>query len=232
MTKYTKVTCRICQNYKDTVFKNLTLSEMDELSTSKKIISFKKGEVIIEEGQIPKGVYCIKSGKLKLFTRGFNGKEQILRIIKEGDIIGYRSLLSDQSFSASAVALEDIITCFIPEVYFKKIFNQNSLLNEGMMKVAMQELGVAGKQITSLAQKTVRERLAYEIIFLENKLGTDKNGFINISLTRTEIANIIGTATESVIRLISEFKNDNIIEVKGRKLKILNKDQLNKISTF
>ncbi len=232
MTKYTKVTCRICQNYKDTVFKNLTLSEMDKLSSSKKIISFKKGEVIIEEGQNPKGVYCIKSGKLKLFTRGFNGKEQILRIIKEGDIIGYRSLLSEQSFSASAVALEDIITCFIPEIYFKKILNQNHLLNGGMMKVAMQELGVAGKQITSLAQKTVRERLAYEIILLENKLGTDKNGFINISLTRTEIANIIGTATESVIRLISEFKNDNLIEVEGRKLKILNKDQLNKINTF
>lgn len=232
MTKYTKVTCRMCQNFNDSIFNKLTDTEMEEFSSLKRSIFFRKGEMIIEEGQNPKGVFCLKTGKCKLFTRGFNGKEQILRIVQSGDVIGYRSLLSEELFSASAVALEDTWTCFIPELYFTKVLAHNPKLNKEMMKVAMHELGEAGKQITNLAQKTVRERLADEFLHLENRMGLDEEGFINISLTREEIANVIGTATESAIRLISEFKSDGLIEVKGRKFRLLDRDKLKKISTF
>ncbi len=232
MTKYTKVTCRMCQNFNDSLFNKLTDKEMEEFGGLKKSIFFRKGDVILQEGQNPKGVYCLKTGKCKLFTRGFNGKEQILRIIQSGDIIGYRSLLSEEQYSASAVALEDTWTCFIPEVYFTKVLTHNPKLSKEMMKVAMHELGEAGKQITSLAQKTVRERLADEFLRLEEKMGIDDDGFINISLTREEIANVIGTATESAIRLISEFKSDGLIEVKGRRFRLLDHEKLKKISTF
>ncbi|APD06454.1 CRP-like cAMP-activated global transcriptional regulator [Flavobacteriaceae bacterium UJ101] len=205
---------------------------MEEFSGLKKSIFFRKGEAILEEGQNPKGVFCLKTGKCKLFTRGFNGKEQILRIVQSGDVIGYRSLLSEEQFSASAVALEDTWACFIPEVYFTKVLTHNPKLNKEIMKVAMHELGEAGKQITSLAQKTVRERLADEFLHLEDRMGLDEEGFINISLTREEIANVIGTATESAIRLISEFKSDGLIEVKGRRFRLLDREKLRKISTF
>lgn len=231
-TKYTKVTCRMCQNFNDSIFSKLTDAEMEELSGLKKSMFFRKGEVILEEGQNPKGVFCLKTGKCKLFTRGFNGKEQILRIVQAGDIIGYRSLLSEEQFSASVVALEDTWTCFISEIYFTKILTHNPKLNREIMRVAMHELGEAGKQITSLAQKTVRERLADKFLHLEEKMGVDDEGFIDISLTREEIANVIGTATESAIRLISEFKLDNLIEVEGRRFRLLNKEGLKKISTF
>ncbi|MFV0530547.1 MAG: Crp/Fnr family transcriptional regulator [Flavobacteriales bacterium] len=232
MTKYTKVTCRMCQNFDESIFNKLTETEMKEFSGLKKSIFFRKGDVVLEEGQNPKGVYCLKTGKCKLFTRGFNGKEQILRIVQSGDIIGYRSLLSEEQFSASAVALEDTWTCFVPEAYFIKAMVLNPKLNKEVMKVAMHELGEAGKQITSLAQKTVRERLADEFLRLENRIGLDDEGFINVSLTREEIANVIGTATESAIRLISEFKSDGLIEVKGRRFRLLDREKLKKISTF
>lgn len=232
MTKYTKVTCRMCQNFNDSLFNKLTDLEMEEFGGLKKSVFFRKGDFLLQEGQNPKGVFCLKTGKCKLFTRGFNGKEQILRIIQSGDIIGYRSLLSEEQFSASAVALEDTWACFIPEAYFKKVLADNPKFSKEVMKVAMHELGEAGKQITSLAQKTVRERLADEFLHLEDRMGLDDEGFINIALTREEIANVIGTATESAIRLISEFKSDGLIEVKSRRFKILDREKLRKISTF
>ncbi len=232
MTKYTKVTCRMCQNFNESLFNKLTDTEMEEFASLKKSIFFRKGDVIIEEGQNPKGIFCLKTGKCKLFTRGFNGKEQILRIAQSGDVIGYRSLLSEEKFSASAVTLEDTWACFIPETYFLKVLTHNPKFNREIMKVAMHELGAAGKQITSLAQKTVRERLADEFLNLEKRMGLDDEGFINVSLTREEIANVIGTATESAIRLISEFKSDDLIEVKGRRFRLLDHEKLKKISTF
>jgi len=98
-----------------------------------------------------------------------------------------------------------------------------------MLQKIAYELGEASKTIAFLAQKTVRERLAEVLLLLEQKLGTDPEGFIKISLTREEIANLVGTATESAIRLISEFKQDELISVDGRNIRILNHDKLKKL---
>ncbi|MCB9201896.1 MAG: Crp/Fnr family transcriptional regulator [Flavobacteriales bacterium] len=192
----------------------------------KEEVNFKKGEIIIKENSVPKGVFCIKTGKAKLYRNGFNGKEQILRFLQEGDLIGYRSILCGETFSASATALEDMEITYIPERFFIKLLELSPTLAFDILKKISHDLGEAGKTITLLAQKTVRERLAEILILLEEKLGVDKFGFINIELTREEIANLVGTATESAIRLISEFKNDELIEVDKRKIKILNQEKL------
>ena len=91
-------------------------------------------------------------------------------------------------------------------------------------------MGEANSFITDIAQKTVRERLAEILLLLVHDFGLDNESFLNISLTREELANIVGTATESVIRLLSEFKSDKLLELNGRKIKILNKKGLEKIS--
>ncbi|NLN33825.1 MAG: Crp/Fnr family transcriptional regulator [Flavobacteriaceae bacterium] len=211
------------------VLRHFTKEELAELSHEKKIISYKKGESIIEEGATPKGIYYIDKGTAKMFKLGFNGKEQILRFTKSGDIIGYRSILSKQPYGASATAMEDTEVCFIPEKFFLRVLEVHPKLAFDILRRISEDLGESAQTITFLAQKTVRERLAEVLVLLEKKLGTDKDGFIKISLTREEMANLIGTATESAIRLISEFKTDHLIEVEGRKIKILDHPKLVKL---
>lgn len=206
-------------------------SEEDKiiLKNEVKELKFSKGQEIIHENMYPTGVYCINSGTAKLFKKGFNGKEQILRFVGKGEIIGYRSLLCKEPFGASSIALEEMSVIFIPENLFLKLLEFSSLIAFDILKKISYDLGEAAKTITLLAQKTVRERLAEILLLLENKLGKDSEGYINISLTREEVANLIGTATESAIRLISEFRIDQLIMVDGRRIKILNHQKLTKL---
>ena len=219
--------CELFENQE--ILRNFTKEELTELSHERKIISYKKGDTIIEEGATPKGIYYIDKGTAKMFKIGFNGKEQILRFAKGGDIVGYRSILSKQPFGASATAMEDTEVCFIPEKFFLKVLEFHPKLAFDILRRISVTLGESAQTITFLSEKTVRERLAEVLLLLEKKLGTDKEGFINISLTREEMANLIGTATESAIRLISEFKNDDLIEVDGRRIKILAHEKLIKL---
>jgi CRP-like cAMP-binding protein len=219
--------CELFENQE--ILNHFSKDELLELSHEKRIISFKKGENIIDEGSTPKGIYYIDKGTAKMYKLGFNGKEQILRFTKTGDIIGYRSILSKQPYGASATAMEDTEVCFIPEKFFLKVLEFHPKLAFDILRRISEDLGESAQTITFLAQKTVRERLAEVLLLLEKKLGTDKEGFINISLTREEMANLIGTATESAIRLISEFKTDHLIEVEGRKIKILDHQKLVKL---
>lgn len=212
--------------------KHFTKQEWKSLTYEKEDLICRKGDFIIKEGSIPRGVYCIKTGTAKLYKNGFNGKEQILRFVQKGDLIGYRSLLCNEFFGASAMALEKMEVCFIPEKFFNKLLQVSPNLSFNILKKISYELGEAAKTITILAQKTVRERLAEILLFLEKKLGTDIDGFINIKLTREELANLIGTATESAIRLISEFKFDKLIKVEKRKIKILNHKKIIKLGNI
>ena len=209
--------------------KRLSKEDYDWFQSSKKSLDFQKGDVIFEDGEFPKGVYFIKVGTAKLSKSGAYGKDQILRFIKEGDIIGYRSLLCGETFQAKAEAMTDVVAIFLPAEVFVHLLEVDSQMAYSMLQKIAYELGESSNTITFLAQKTVRERLAEILLLLEQKLGTDPEGFIKISLTREEIANIIGTATESAIRLISEFKSDKLIEVDGRNFKILNHDKLIKL---
>ena len=203
--------------------------ELHALQSEKKTIRLKKGDNILEEGHAASGVYLVRSGTAKLYKVGFTGKEQIIRFSKKGDLLGYRSILSGEAFGATATAIEDMELEFIPERFFLKMLEENPKMSFEMLKMISKQLGDAADTITILAQKTVRERLAEVFIMLENTLGTDKEGFIRISLTREEMANLIGTATESAIRLISEFKQDRLIEVDGRRIKLLEHCKIRKL---
>lgn len=201
----------------------------DKFRNTKESLKFHKGEVIFEDGGFPKGVYLIEKGTAKLSKSGAYGKDQILRFIKEGDLIGYRSILCGENFQAKAEAMTEVEATFLPSEVFMELLKVDSGLSFAMLQKIAYELGESSNTITFLAQKTVRERLAEILLLLEQKLGTDPEGFIKISLTREEIANIIGTATESAIRLISEFKADHLIETDGRNIKILNHEKLIKL---
>ena len=218
--------CNLCQTRKMSAFNHLSDEELDTISESKACVFFKKGQIMMHEGNRPNGVYCIHHGKAKLYRLGTEGKEQIIRFAKDGDLIGYRSLLSGENLSASIAALDNTHACYIPKSVLFDVIEQNPKFSLDLMKMACHELGEAGKLITNLAQKSVRERLAEVLLIIERTFGVNEDGCLAVSMTREEIANMVGTATESVIRLLSEFKEDGLIELKGRKLKLINKTGL------
>ena len=215
--------------HKDSLRESLNSEDFEMYEKALKVLEFAKGEVVFEDGESPKGVYFIEKGTAKLSKSGVYGKDQILRFCKENDLIGYRSLLCGENFQANAEAMTPMKVQFLPADIFLHLLEVDSKLSYAMLQKIAYELGESANTVTFLAQKTVRERLAEILILLEQKLGTDPEGFIKISLTREEIANLIGTATESAIRLISEFKQDDLISVEGRNIKILNRDKLIKL---
>ncbi len=227
LEKQTLIEENLQKLFNDESFKEmLSAEDYDKYISAKQILKFNKGGIIFEDGEVPNGVFFLNKGTAKLSKQGVYGKDQILRFIKEGDLIGYRSLLCGEDFQAKAEAMTEVEATFLPSALFLQMLEVAPKFSFVMLQKIAFELGESSNTVTFLAQKTVRERLAEILLLLEQKLGTDPEGFIKISLTREEIANIIGTATESAIRLISEFKQDKLIEVEGRNIKILNHEKL------
>ncbi|MBX7225711.1 MAG: Crp/Fnr family transcriptional regulator [Chitinophagales bacterium] len=225
--------CQSCTNRHHSVFCNLSSEEMKEMDYKKNCTSYKKGQQIFHENTYPFGLYCISSGKIKIARTGDEGKEQIIRLAKAGDILGYRALLSGDKYSCYAEAIEDSSLCFIPKDEFLNLVNKNANVSIGLMKLLSEDLKVAQQKITDLAQKPVRERLAEALLVLKETYGFEgDDATLNVVLSREELANIIGTATETTIRLISEFKNDGIIELNGKKIKIIQIGKLTKIANI
>jgi len=224
--------CNKCAFEINSIFKHLTKDEADELNYLKEFRIFRKGAVLYQEGNRISGFYCINKGIIKVFKTGPDGKEQIIRFAKPGDIIAYRSVLSNEPACTTAKVLEESYTCFFPSDILSKLVKKNSNFALELVKLICEELGEANSYITDIAQKTVRERLAEVLLKLAADFGLDENNQLKIILTREELANIVGTATESVIRLLSEFKADRLVDLSGRKIIILNLKGLEKISNF
>jgi CRP-like cAMP-binding protein len=219
--------CASCQSRLTNVFCTLTDEQLSTLSVEKTCNFYKKGQLVFFEGNRPTGLYCITKGKVKIYQIGIEGKEQIIRLARDGDIIGYRSLIGGEIYTASGSVIEDATICFIPRKIFFELIQTNSDLSTRMMKLLSSDLKAAEKRITGLAQKPVRERLAEAILMLGEFYGLDNDNItIRASLSREDIANIIGTATETAIRVLSEFKSEKILNLRGKKIQILNHDSL------
>jgi CRP-like cAMP-binding protein len=192
--------------------------------------TIRKGEPIFEEGDTLKGVFCIKDGICKLSKLSSNGKDQIVKLVKSGELLGQRSMISEETANLSAIALEDMEVCFIPKSEILGFFNENNSFSMNVMKTICGDLKEADDHMVSMAQKTVKERLAETLVYLHDTFGTNKDGSLHIQLSREELAGMIGTATESCIRLLSEFNNLGYIELVGKKIVIKVIGKLKKIA--
>jgi len=233
MTEYLQDSnCSSCIIRTHPLFRHLNEEEIQDISLNKITETYKRGSIIYREGNRMKGFYCVNSGIVKIYKTGFDGKEQIVRFAKPGDLIGYRSVVSNEPACTTAEILQESTLCHIPTDILLNLVKTNGEFAVALMKLTCKELGEANAYITDIAQKTVKERLAEILIHLDSEFGTDDLGILNISLTREELSNIVGTATESIIRLLSEFKNDGSIELNGRKIKILDKPGLKYIANI
>lgn len=224
--------CKDCMTACKRIFSALSEEELNRLTYDKSCNLYKKGSTIFHEGNRIHHFYCIFSGIVKMYKTGIEGKDQIVAFAKSGDIIGYRSILSKESACTTAKAIEDVVLCAIPAENMFDLIENNTKFSIDLMQMACKELGEANQFLTDIAQKSVRERLAEVLIKLKDLFSVEEDGFLKISLTREELASLVGTATESVIRLLSEFKTDKYIELNGRKIRILNEERLRKISNY
>lgn len=219
--------CQHCSKRFSSVFCKAENDSIAAINDQKICSQYKKGQVIFNENGHPFGLYCINSGKIKISRNGDDGREIIVRLAKAGDIIGYKSLLSAQRYTASAVALDECSVCFIPKDLFLTVLKKDANLSLELMSLLSSELSKAETKLAHLAQKPVRERVAETLLFIKETYGLEEDGStLNVQLSRDEIANIVGTATESTIRLLSEFKKDGIIELVGKKIRVLDNAKL------
>ena len=221
--------CEQCIVREFSAIKALNKDELLRIADCKTSYSIKKGETVFNEGDALNGIYCIKDGVCKLSKLSDNGKDQIVKLVKKGELLGQRSLISEESTNLSAVALEDMQVCFIPKQEILQFFNENNQFSLNMMKSVCGDLKDADDNMVNLAQKTVKQRLAEVLIKLETDFGKHEDGTLKIQLSREEIAGMIGTATESCIRLLSEFNKEGWISLQGKKITITNKKELQRI---
>ena len=191
-------------------------------------LSFKKGKLIFYESGIPTGVFLIESGRAKIYKTGLDGKDQIFYVYKAGDLLGYHALLCNEQYEDSCEALEACEIKFVSKTNFDILLKRIQNLNQLLIQNMSHEFGVLVNTITILAQKPLRERLALYLLILKEKYA-EQDG--EILLPREDLANIVGTARESLGRLLKEFKEENLIEVNNKIIKIQDRDKLLKIAS-
>lgn len=184
--------------------------------------------MIFYEGNLPYGLYCIVSGKVKIYKMDKEGHQHIVRLLGPGEMVGYRCLLANEPYSATAETLEETQVCFIDKKSLFHILESHPATAFHVMCSLAKDLGKAEYQMVNIVHKNIRERLAELLLVFLKKYGKkeEKGIRLNISLTREEMAELIGSTQESVIRLMSEFKQDGIIAVDGRSITILNAEKL------
>ena len=223
--------CEKCENLSTSIFCSLNKSEMGQLSSTKSFNLYKKGQVIFYEGNMPQGLYCIYSGKVKIHKLGNDGKEQTVRLAKKGNVLGYRALLGSGNYFATATALENTLVCFFPKNMYLNLLENNTQFSMKTIQILSSDLKIAEQMITTMAQKPVRERMAEALILLREFFGMEEdNETINTVLTREDIGNIAGTTTETSIRILSEFNKNKLIKLMGKKIAILNHKKLLRIA--
>ncbi len=227
-----KINCAQCTYRQKSLFAALKDGEVDSVSAAKSCTNYKKGQVLFHEGTRPLGVFCVYNGKIKIYKLGTDGKEQIIRLAKESDILGFKAMLSEETYPVTAETLEDCTICFVPKADFMQLLSDNSEFNQSLMKSICQEIGTLTDKVTNRAKKSVRERLAISLLMLREIYKNEDDGQagpVEINLSREDLANIVGTATETLIRLLHDFKEEKLITGKGRKITIENPQGLAKV---
>jgi len=190
---------------------------------------YKKKEIIFGEEAIPVYLYFLVKGKVKTYRSHEYGKELITTLYKEGDFFGYNALLEGKPYSETAEALEDSEVCLIPKEDFQALVHNNVNVMRSFIKMLSGNISEKEKQLLNLAYSSVRKRVAEALLHLQERYSkpTEKN--FSMAVSREDLANMVGTATESLIRTLSEFKEDKLIEIKGSSITIVNPDKLKRL---
>jgi CRP-like cAMP-binding protein/FixJ family two-component response regulator len=205
------------------------LKELEALSQEKRIVKYKKKQIVFHEGDKPQYLYFISKGKVKTYKMHDDGKEYVTNVSKAGDFFGLTPLFENKPYSDSAILLEDSEVKKIPKEDFLSLIYKNRDVAAQFMKILSSNVDEREKQLLSLAYDSVRKRTAEVLVNLEKRYSVEGNSETEIVVTREDLAGMAGTATETVIRCLSDFKEDNLIEARGRKIVVLNLEGLKEV---
>lgn len=211
--------CTSCENINCILKRNLTILKDSHLVQNKSTLPCKKGQQFIMEGAPVNGLFFILKGTVKVFRTGINGREQIVRFAKEGEIIGHRGFGTEEYYSIGAIALKDTVLCYFSKESLQEALLVNPKFSFDMMLFYANELNRSENKVKSISQMTVRERVIDTLLYIHRKFG-DLNGFINLPLSRKEYADYAGTTEEQVIRVFSALKKEELITAQGKKIGI------------
>jgi CRP-like cAMP-binding protein len=218
----------------DSVFQGLPEDELAFLEKKMSDRVYRKGQRVFVEGSIPTGIYYVKKGKIKKYKADWDGKESIIYVCLKGELFGYPALLSEEPYTHSAAAMEDSLIAMIPKNDFLDLLASSQILSGLLLKNLSHEFGVMVNKVTSLSMRSVRERLALRLLILKERnetTGHEKQA-VEINLSREDLAGMIGTAVETLVRVLHEFKLEKLIETNGRTIKVLDIPRLIKIANF
>lgn len=216
------------------VLTDLPLDDLELLTINKWEQVYKKGEIIFREGAFPSGIFYIIDGKVKKYKADRDGRDHIIYVANTGELLGYHAVLSEERFPDSAAALEESRIAFIPKEDFLQTLHRSEVLSRRLLKTLSHEFAVLANSLSMFAQKSVRERLALQLIVLREKYKVNfKPGMpVEINMGRDDLAGLVGTARENVVRVLTEFKEDGILETKGRKIIVHNVQKLISIADY
>ncbi|MEP3208635.1 MAG: Crp/Fnr family transcriptional regulator [Maribacter sp.] len=218
--------CENCIVRQFNALRAMNKEELKKVSDSKVYRKIKKGETIFEEGEKLDGVFCVRDGVSKLSKLSANGKDQIVKLASKGEVIGQRTVIAEESTNLSAVAVSDMEVCFIPKEVISNTLNTNPNFAVEVLRHMAHDLKEADDVIVNMSQKTVKQRMAEAFLYLKKNYGEDEAGFLNLTLSREDYANVVGTATESCIRIISEFKKKGFIKTSGKQIGVADERKL------
>jgi CRP-like cAMP-binding protein len=215
------------------IFEGLPENIFDLLETHKTEENYKKGETVFRERAFPVGIYYIIKGKIKKYKVDKFGKEQIIYVANAGELVGYHAVLADSQYPDSAATLEESVIAFIPREDFLAAIEVSNVLSRRLLKALSHEFAVLANSLT-IAHKSVRERLALQLIVLREKYKVNFEPGMNvvINMSRDDLANLVDTARENVVRMLSAFREEGIVETKGSKITVLDVKKLIEISNF
>ncbi|HEX7848000.1 MAG TPA: Crp/Fnr family transcriptional regulator [Chitinophagaceae bacterium] len=222
-------------NFKtQSVLQELPAEETELLMAHQTEQVYAKGDVIFREGSWPSGIFYIVEGKVKKYKLDKEGKEQIIYVANTGELLGYHAMLASDRYPDSAATLEKSKVAFIPKEDFLEALKQSAELNRRLLKMLSHEYAVLANSLSLFAQRSVRERLALQLIVLREKYKVNfKPGMpVEINMSREDLASLAGTVRENVVRVLSEFKEKGILSTEGRKVIIHDVKQLIEIANY
>jgi CRP-like cAMP-binding protein len=233
MIRLATPSCQNCPHRQHNQLHCCALSGTDTLGQDKTSQRYAAGQTIFGEGTRPAGLYCVHDGRIKITKSGGDGKEQIIRLVKGGDLLGYRALIAGSAHATSAVALSDCTVCLIPRHSFGQQLSTNPMFSSALMQLLATNLGDTAERMLHLAYKPVRERLAEALLLLLNTYRSvgDSKPF-TMAISREDLGALMGTTKETTTRMLTEFKHEGLLTTRGSAITILAPGQLREIATM
>lgn len=215
------------------LFEDLPQYDKETLQKVMQVKNYRKNEAIFTEGTIPNGIFFLKNGKVKKYKVDNDGREQIIYIYNAGEFFGYSAILSNDTYGDTTLAIENSVIAFISKENFLRILDQSDFFSKLLLKSLSHEFSVMANLMTVLSQRTVRERVALSLLILHRKynsnIAEDKT---YITLSRTDLANMVGTANETLARILHDFREDHLIVMEGRKILLIDLERLTRIANI